>query len=361
MPLKAAFCKHTLNFKFDAGTSRGVLKTKDSYFIKLYDGHYPEVNGIGEASPLPGLSIDFKEDLSPFLDLFIDKFNASELTIEEASEAIESDLFFSWPSIRFAFEMALLDLSGGGSRVLFNNSFAQAKSEIEINGLIWMGDEAFMSKQIVEKLKGGFRTIKMKIGSIDFDTEYKLLKTIRSQFSADELTLRVDANGAFSSEEAKSVLDDLAKLNIHSIEQPIKAGQWDQMAELCKTTPVPIALDEELIGITGSSQPELLDLIKPQFLIFKPTLLGGFKATDEWMLHAKDRKINWWITSALEANIGLNAICQYTFSKGNTLPQGLGTGSLFDNNIPCPLLVEDGFIHTNGPESWDLSLLNFES
>ncbi|MFT7436433.1 MAG: O-succinylbenzoate synthase [Algoriphagus sp.] len=361
MSLKAAFCKHTLNFKFDAGTSRGVLKTKDSYFIKLYQDQYPEVCGIGEASPLRGLSIDFKEDLMPFLKLFIDKFNMSELTLDEAYKAIEGDLFFSWPSIRFAFEMALLDLSNGGHRVLFDNSFAQAKSELEINGLIWMGDEAFMSKQIVEKLKAGFRTIKMKIGSIDFDTEYKLLQTIRSQFSADELTLRVDANGAFNSEEAKSVLVDLAKLNIHSIEQPIKAGQWEQMAELCASTPVPIALDEELIGITGDSQLALLNLIKPQFLIFKPTLIGGFKATDKWVELADANSIRWWLTSALEANIGLNAICQYTSSKKNPLPQGLGTGSLFDNNIPCPLLVEGGFIHANGPEEWDLSLLNFES
>ena len=337
MSLKAAFCKHTLNFKFDAGTSRGVLKTKDSYFIKIYDELNPETFGLGEASPLRGLSVDFKEDLNPFLDLFISRFNKSELTMEEANESIESGLFLSWPSIRFAFEIALLDLKGGGRRILYNNEFAKAKGEIEINGLIWMGDEAFMSKQIVEKLKEGFKTIKMKIGAIDFDTEYKLLKTIRSQFNAEELTLRVDANGAFSADEARGVLADLSKLNIHSIEQPIKANQWDEMAKLCESTPVPIALDEELIGIVGNAQPELLDHVKPQFVIFKPTLLGGFKATDQWMALAKARNIDWWLTSALEANIGLNAICQYTFFKGNTLPQGLGTGSLFDNNIPSPL------------------------
>jgi o-succinylbenzoate synthase len=359
MPLTASYCKHTLNFKFDAGTSRGILKTKDSFYIKLYDEANPTLFGIGEASPLKGLSVDYREDFEAFLKIFILKFNQEELEENQILEAIYSPLFDKWPSIRFAFEMALFDLGNGGHRSVFNNDFSRKKAEIEINGLIWMGDEAFMSKQIVEKLKSGFRTIKMKIGAIDFDTEYNLLKTIRSNFTADQLTLRVDANGAFEKDEALEVLNALAKLDIHSIEQPIKAGQWENMAELCAKTPTPIALDEELINVPLEEQESLLEMIKPQFLIFKPTLLGGFKATDHWIELAQKRNIGWWITSALEANIGLNAICQYTYSKNNASPQGLGTGSLFENNIPCPLIVDQGFINLTGNDVWDLSQLNF--
>jgi O-succinylbenzoate synthase len=359
MPLKATYCKHTLNFKFDAGTSRGILKTKDSYYIKLFDVDNPAIFGIGEASPLKGLSIDFKDDFETFLNVFIEKFNQDNLDVSAIQKAIQAPFFDKWPSIRFAFEMVLLDLKNGGNRLIYDNAFSHGKGEIEINGLIWMGDEAFMSKQIVEKLKAGYRTIKMKIGAIDFDTEYKLLKTIRSNFPANELTLRVDANGGFEKDEAKEVLKALAKLEIHSIEQPIKAGQWENMAELCSETPVSIALDEELIGINGDLRNELLRTIKPQFAIFKPTLLGGFKATDEWIELCQEKKIGWWITSALEANIGLNAICQYTYAKNTELPQGLGTGSLFENNIPCPLQVNEGYVALNGKEPWDLSSLVF--
>jgi len=359
MPIKASYCKHTLNFKFDAGTSRGILKTKDSFYIKLYDESNSSKFGIGEASPLKGLSIDFRYDFEAFLRIFIIKFNQETLAEKQIWEAIYSPLFDKWPSIRFAFEMALFDLKNGGQRTLFKNDFSQKKAEIEINGLIWMGDEAFMSKQIVEKLKAGFRTIKMKIGAIDFDAEYQLLKTIRANFSADELTLRVDANGAFEKDEAKEVLKALAKLDIHSIEQPIKAGQWENMAELCAFTPTPIALDEELIHVPLEEQENLLDTIKPQFSIFKPTLLGGFRSTDRWIELVKRKNISWWITSALEANVGLNAICQYTYSTNNVLPQGLGTGSLFENNIPCPLNVAHGFITLNGKDEWDFTQLSF--
>ena len=360
MPLKATYCKHTLNFKFDAGTSRGILKTKDSYYIKLVDLKNPDIFGIGEASPLKGLSIDFKDDFETFLKVFIDKFNQENLAASDLQEAIQASFFDKWPSIRFAFEMASLDFKNGGKRIIYDNEFSHGNGEIEINGLIWMGDETFMSKQIVEKLKAGFRTIKMKIGAIDFDTEYKLLKTIRSNFPANELTLRVDANGGFEKDEAKEVLKALAKLEIHSIEQPIKAGQWESMAELCNKTPVPIALDEELIGIKADLRNELVATINPQYAIFKPTLLGGFGATDEWIELSNSKNIGWWITSALEANIGLNAICQYTYAKNTELPQGLGTGSLFENNIPCPLQVNEGYVALNGKEPWDLSSLVFK-
>jgi O-succinylbenzoate synthase len=360
MPLKASYCKHTLNFKFDAGTSRGILKTKDTFYIKLFNSNNPDLFGLGEASPLKGLSIDFKEDFELFFQVFIEKFNQENFEAIEIVEILYSPLFDKWPSIRFAFEMAFLDYKNGGIRTIYANDFSLGKAEVEINGLIWMGDEAFMSKQIVEKLKSGYRTIKMKIGAIEFDTEYELLKTIRSNFSADKLTLRVDANGAFNKSEAKEILNALSKLDIHSIEQPIKAGQWENMAELCAETSVPIALDEELIGINGELRNELLTAIKPQYAIFKPTLLGGFKATDEWINLCESKKIGWWITSALEANIGLNAISQYTFSKNTNLPQGLGTGSLFENNIPCPLNIDEGYIALNGENSWDLSSLIFK-
>ncbi|WP_341225246.1 o-succinylbenzoate synthase [uncultured Arcticibacterium sp.] len=361
MPLKASYCKHTLNFKFDAGTSRGILKTKDSYYIKLHDSQTPETFGVGEAAPLKGLSIDYKPEFEPFIKVFLEKFNTEGLESADIQAALSSEMFLSWPSIRFAFEMALLDLQNGGKRTYFQNAFSEKKDAIEINGLIWMGDEAFMSRQIIDKLKAGFRTLKMKIGAIDFDTEYKLLKSIRSNFPADELTLRVDANGAFTLDEAQEVLKELKKLDIHSIEQPIKANQWESMAKLCQETPVPIALDEELIGINGAEQKKLLDAIKPQFLIFKPTLLGGFAATDNWIDLAAKQNIDWWITSALEANIGLNAICQYTYSKNNLLPQGLGTGSLFENNTPSPLDVFQGAISLGGKDKWDLSGLAFDN
>ena len=348
--MKATYFKYQLQFKQASGTSRGILTSKDTWFIQIKNG---SSNGIGECGMFKGLSIDDRTDFETQLLWVCQNIH---LGLEELSKTLTE-----FPSIQFGLEMAFQSLKQEGSFELFPSNFTKGQDSIPINGLIWMGDKSFMKQQIKDKLAAGFSCIKLKIGAIDFDTEYKLLKTIRSQFNAEELTLRVDANGAFSADEARGVLADLSKLNIHSIEQPIKANQWDEMAKLCESTPVPIALDEELIGIVGNAQPELLDHVKPQFVIFKPTLLGGFKATDQWMALAKARNIDWWLTSALEANIGLNAICQYTFFKGNTLPQGLGTGSLFDNNIPSPLLVEQGYIHANGGENWNLSLLNFEN
>lgn len=359
MPLKVAFCKHTLNFKFDAGTSRGILKTRDSFFIKLYDSEYPKVFGIGEAAPLKGLSIDFKPEFESYLTVFVEKFNLNNITESEVLESIYSATFDAWPSIRFAFEMALLDLKLGGRRLLFDNNFGRKNGEIDINGLIWMGDETFMSKQIVEKLRLGFKTLKMKIGAIDFDTEINLLQAIRGKFREEELSLRVDANGAFDLSQAKDVIKQLSKLQIHSIEQPIKANQWELMAELCFETAVPIALDEELIGILGKKRASVLDVIKPQFIICKPTLLGGFHDTDNWIKLAEERNIGWWITSALESNVGLNAIAQYTYGKNSLLPQGLGTGQLFENNIKSPLSIENGSLSLKGIDSWDLTSLIF--
>jgi O-succinylbenzoate synthase len=361
MPLQADFCKHTLNFKFDAGTSRGVLKTKDSWFIKLWNEKTPHLFGLGEAAPLEGLSPDDRDDFEERLIRYIDTINRSEFDTQSITDRILENEFSSFPSITFALETAINDLIFGGIRKIFNTSFFSDQETIKINGLIWMGNEEFMTRQIKQKLESGFETIKMKIGAIDFDTEMRLLRDVRKKFSEHQLTLRVDANGAFSPYEAREVLHELAKSKIHSIEQPIKAGNWEEMARLCKDAFTPVALDEELIGISDSQKKYLLDTIKPQFLIFKPTLLGGFKQTDEWISLCKSMQIGWWMTSALESNIGLNSICQYTHSQNVTLPQGLGTGQLYHNNINSPLVVENGKIRYNPNEQWDLSLLNFRN
>ena len=216
-----------------------------------------------------------------------------------------------------------------------------------------MGDHAFMLSQLEQKLAAGFNCIKMKVGAIDFDQELALLKTIRQRFSKDEIVLRVDANGAFSAEEAPSKLDALAAFDIHSIEQPLMPGQWESMAALCKNTPLPIALDEELIGVFGSSQKqELLDMIKPQYIILKPSFVGGFRGSQEWIKLANERQIGWWVTSALESNIGLNAITQWTYTLNPKGPQGLGTGSLYTNNIHSPLVVEKGYIGYDNTKKW---------
>ncbi|MCR9065489.1 MAG: o-succinylbenzoate synthase [Cytophagales bacterium] len=360
MSLKASYCKHTLNFKFDAGTSRGVLKRRDSYFIKLYDKQDTEIYGLGEASPLNGLSIDFREDFEEKLRSVLTDINIAELELEELFTLIASENLENWPALRFALETAALDLKNGGNRLIYTNDFSLGKSSIDINGLIWMGDKDFMQEQIDLKLSSGYSTIKMKIGAIDFDSELMLLSSIRKRYSLHDLTLRVDANGAFSPSEALTKLEELAKLDIHSIEQPIRQGQVEEMAHLCRKTPVPIALDEELIGIQGlEKKKELIQAIQPQFLIFKPTLLGGLAATKEWIGLCGENKIDWWITSALESNIGLNAICQFTAGFDNPLPQGLGTGQLYYNNIPSPLEVNQGNISYMKDKNWDLSLLNF--
>ncbi len=358
MPLQASYCKHTLNFRFEAGTSRGVLRSRDSWFIKLWDP-FSEVYGVGEAAPLKGLSPDDRDDFEKSLEDFVRLLNRSEIDLNGLSEFIAENLEEFFPSIRFAMETAVLDLLNGGKRLLFDTPFYFQKKPIPINGLIWMGDEEFMSRQIDEKLQSGFKTLKMKIGAIDFDTEMKLLRGIRKRFTPNQLTLRVDANGAFSEFEANEVLHELARIDIHSIEQPIKSGNWEAMARLCRNTPTPVALDEELIGIHGSLRNQLLKLIMPQFLIFKPTLLGGFTSTDEWIKLCQPLEIDWWITSALESNIGLNAICQYTSSKNPLLPQGLGTGSLYHNNMDCPLEVSGGTIFYNTNQKWKMDQLNF--
>jgi o-succinylbenzoate synthase len=330
---------YPLQFIRPAGTSRGVIQIKQSWILTLEnDG----IHGKGEISIIEDLSPeytdheDFKKKIHHFCDLLIQ---------QEGLEIKDLDGIKEFPSLLFGLESAMLDLKNGGRSIYFENEFASGKKRIPINGLVWMGDESSMQEQIEQKIVQGFTTIKMKIGAIDLETELKLLALIRKDFSSNNITLRVDANGAFTPQEATAVLHRLAELEIHSIEQPIKAGNWDAMKKLCASTHTPIALDEELIGIWDRDRKiQLLETIQPQFIILKPSLHGGISGTQEWIELATERNIDWWMTSALESNIGLNVICQLTAEYDNPLPQGLGTGSLYTNNIQSDLVVEDGFI-----------------
>ncbi|MDA3906817.1 MAG: o-succinylbenzoate synthase [Bacteroidales bacterium] len=344
--------KIELKFKSPAGTSRGILQSKNTYFLKVWDEIIPEVYGIGECNLFRGLSFDDQPNYESILDKLVEK---PEFYIRNlASELL------AWPSIRFGLEMAFLDFLKGGKRILFSSNFTMGSQGIPINGLIWMGDKSFMKEQIQKKIGQGYHCLKLKIGAIDFEEELDLIKAIRREFSKDILELRVDANGAFKPEDAFAKLDALAKLQIHSIEQPIRQGQVEEMATLCAKTPLPIALDEELIGVLNADlKAKLLDKIKPQYIILKPSLVGGFRASEEWIQLADKRYIPWWITSALESNIGLNAIAQWTYSLKNLNYQGLGTGQLFKNNIISPLQIKQAELWHIPEQNWELNSLKF--
>ena len=344
--MKATYQKYILNFKQASGTSRGILKTKETFFLKLID---KDQIGIGECGVFKGLSIDDRPDYEEKLNWLCQNINT---TIDDLlAELIE------FPSILFGLEQAVLSLKSNNPFELFPSKFTRSKEAININGLIWMGSEAFMKRQIEEKIKAGFSTIKMKIGAIDFQTELGLLKSIRKDFSRKEIELRVDANGAFKPNKALEKLKRLSDFEIHSIEQPIRQGQISEMAHLCLKTPLPIALDEELIGVFNvTKKRELLQIINPQYIILKPSLVGGFKASEDWINLAEKQQIGWWITSALESNVGLNAIAQWTYNLGNLMPQGLGTGSLFTNNFESPLEVKKGHLHYNSTKKWKVVL-----
>lgn len=345
--MKARYINYNLNFKFPAGTSRGVLHSKYSAFLILEENF---VTGIGECSTIPGLSIDPENGYEQKLRELCDALNYNK-----HPENVDLSLF---PSIAFGLETALLDLKTGGERLLFDTEFSKGTAGILINGLVWMGDKAFMQKQIREKIAAGYRCIKLKVGALDFETELEIIAGIREQFSENEIEIRLDANGGFSPVDALLKLEKLAKFHIHSIEQPIKQGQLDKMAEICQKSPIPIVLDEELIGIKPTEKEALIEKIKPAYIILKPSLLGGFKASEEWIQHAEKHNVKWWITSALESNIGLNAIAQWTSSLGSELPQGLGTGQLYHNNIPSPLEIRNAMLFYEKEKEWDLSLLN---
>lgn len=343
--LTADFTQHTLKFKKPGGTSRGVLHEKRSWYLIVKQ---MEKTGIGECGPLKGLSIDNFDEMENKLNEVCLNINDHEYWLKEG--------LTDFPSIRFGLETALLDLRNGGSRILYPSEFTEGNDFIRINGLIWMGKPDFMLEQVEEKLQLGFHCIKIKIGAIDFEEEIRLLSYIRDHYSAKEIELRVDANGAFSPNEAFDRLERLAELDIHSIEQPIKQNQWNAMEELCRQTPVPIALDEEIIGIrTLEEKQKLLKAVQPQYIILKPSLVGGFKESEEWIEVAEENNTGWWITSALESNIGLNAIAQWTYTLNNPMPQGLGTGQVFSNNIPSPLYLEGEKLYFNKEAKWDLS------
>lgn len=347
--LHARYTPYILKFKTPGGTSRGILHEKRSWFIAVEDDRAPGTIGLGECNILAGLSADDR----PGYEAALKKACAR---IHEDQEVLLHDLR-EWPSIRFGVEMALRDLHRGGHRKLFDTPFSRGEQAIRINGLVWMGTPEFMAKQIEEKIANGFNCIKLKIGAIDFEQEIRLIQGIRSRFSAREMEIRVDANGAFSPENALEKLTRLAAYDLHSIEQPIAAGQWETMASLCRQTPLPIALDEELIGVNDhKEQMRLLATIAPQYIILKPSLLGGFQASVDWIEIAENNGTQWWVTSALESNVGLNAIAQWTATLNSPLPQGLGTGQLFTNNFECPLVIEHGTLAHRGSQ-WILDPL----
>ena len=340
--MKAVYKKYVLDFKRPSGTSRGVLTQKETWFIKIEElGKI----GFGECGILRGLSIDDTPDYEETLRWACEHIHLGEQELYDKLEA--------FPSIQFGIEMAFRSFHSKDLFDLFPSEFTKGNEGIAINGLIWMGEAQFMQDQINEKLEAGFDCIKMKIGAIDFDAEIKLLESIRKEFPKEKITLRVDANGAFAPAEALQKLERLAALDLHSIEQPIKQHQIQEMAKLCDRTPLPIALDEELIGVFGyAKQKELLQTIKPQYIILKPSLVGGFRGCDTWIQLAEAQGIGWWITSALESNIGLNAIAQYTHSKSTTIPQGLGTGGLYTNNVSSPLEIKHGELWYNDQNNW---------
>lgn len=343
--MKAECFPYRLHFNFAAGTSRGILHEKETWFISVWNEENPSIKGWGECALFRGLSLDDRPDYADMMhkvcmdpDMFVLK---------------GSTLLTEWPSIRFGLETAGIDLEHGGQKILFPSAFTQGEDSIPINGLVWMGKKDVMLSGIQLKLNDGFHCIKLKIGAIDFESELSLLQTIRSEFSPADIEIRVDANGAFLPAEALEKLKRLSEFQIHSIEQPIRQGQSLEMADLCRRSPIPVALDEELINCTNFDQRfELLKLIRPQYIILKPALVGGFSSSLEWIQLANELNISWWITSALESNIGLNAIAQWTYTLGNPLPQGLGTGQLFQNNFSSPLVVKNGSLFYLPASGW---------
>jgi O-succinylbenzoate synthase len=318
----------------------------------------PEIVGIGECGPLPGLSIDAVPEFENILQTVLEKlpafFNIQELISDEIP-SLRHLIPPEFPSIIFGMETALMDLLHGGKRIIFNNKFIQGLP-IPINGLIWMGEFDFMIRQIDDKIAQGYRCIKLKVGSLDFDRECAILDYIRKSYSAENITLRVDANGAFHSNDALHKLEVLGKFDLHSIEQPIKQGS-DEMEELCIKSPVPIALDEELLGHDDLEDKKvLLSRLKPQFIVLKPSLHGGLSGCKSWIASAEEQNIGWWITSALESSIGLNAICQFTANYPVGIPQGLGTGAIYQNNFDSPLKVEKGNIFLNQAAPWNIEI-----
>ncbi|WP_026812648.1 o-succinylbenzoate synthase [Arenibacter certesii] len=345
--MKATYKKYILEFKRPSGTSRGIMTQKETWFLILENNAR---FAIGECGILRGLSIDDVPNYEEKLRWTCDHIHLGKEKLWEA--------LIDYPSIQFGVEQAFLSLNAKDMFSLYPSEFTKGDMVIPINGLVWMGNEEFMHQQIKQKLDEGFRCIKMKIGAIEFEKELSILASIREAYDQNQIELRVDANGAFSPSEAMEKLHLLAPFDIHSIEQPIKAGQAAAMKELCSNTPVPIALDEELIGVSDVTNKEkLLQTIQPQYIILKPSLVGGFIGSEEWISVADKFNIQWWVTSALESNIGLNAIAQWTYTLQNNLPQGLGTGGLYTNNFTSPLKVKNGHLGYAKNINWEEKLL----
>ena len=331
--MKAEYKKYQLLFKQPVLTSRGEMKVKNGYFL------YITINGItgtGECSFIEGLSADNLENYESTLLQLCNAINTNQLNNKP-------DLKY-YPSINFGLEVALLNQRNGGKGLFFESDFTNGKKGIPINGLIWMGRKEKMLEQIKDKLQHGFSCIKIKVGAISFDEEVSLLKFIRQKFPKDVIEIRLDANGAFTNKNVFKNLETLSAFDIHSIEQPVKAGQFELMKKICSSSPILIALDEELIGVEYDNQLKLLQFISPQYIILKPSLLGGFESANRWITFAEQEKIKWWVTSALESNIGLSAIAQWVATKNNPLMQGLGTGSLYSNNMPSSLQIRNGYL-----------------
>ena len=350
--LQAIYTKYVLNFKVPSATSRSVLTHKVSYFIKLVDTVNPDFTAIGEAAPLDGLSIDAHSSFEFFLKHICENIN--EFITQIATIRLK------YPSIAFALESALLQLKSNSNSILYDTDFSKGLQSIPINGLIWIGTIDAMKKQINDKIEQGYSVVKLKIGANNFEDELNILKWIRTEYKNEQLILRLDANGAFATNDAKEKIKQLSEYDIHSIEQPIKQGQHDEMATLCCDTAIPIALDEELIAIVSYDlKKKLIEKIQPQYIILKPTLHGGIAGSEEWINIARKNNIPYWITSALESNIGLNAIAQWTSSieDAKDITHGLGTGQLYTNNINSPLYLENGHLFFDITKSIDSSII----
>jgi o-succinylbenzoate synthase len=359
MSLRASFFKKTFHFRFDARTSRGTIKERHSWFIKVWEESNQECFGIGECGPLPGLSLE--ADTEVMVKKIIDQINEQKIEIPISRDLKSLSTFIlgnfesleNHPAIFFSLETALLDLLNGGSRTLFQNDFIKGQA-IPINGLIWMGGMDFMLQQVEIKIQDGFRCIKLKVGGLDFEKECDILQYIRRKYFRLDITIRLDANGAFKQDDVLYKLKELSKFTIHSIEQPIKTKS-DYLPELCRISPIPVALDEELIGVTDRvSKERLLNQCKPTHIILKPTLHGGLQSCSEWIEIAESRNIGWWLTSALESNVGLNAIAQFASNYAIKIPQGLGTGAIYDDNFEALLKVDKGLLMHYPRQDWQI-------
>ncbi len=349
--LHLAATPYTLNFRKPAPTSRGLLTTRAIWLLRAWESAAPAVIGWGEAGPLPGLSRDDTPEFAAVVADVCARFNRAQLSDVAAAQKWAQRLTPAWPSLAFGVEMALRDLATGGRQRLWDTPFARGEAGQPTHGLIWMDDVDGILRQVEAKIAAGFAVIKLKIGALPFADELALLRTLRAAWPTVEV--RLDANGAFTAEDALDRLDSLAGFNIAFVEQPVRPGEWGVLAELCRHSPVPVALDEELIAIrTPADRDRLLREVRPQFLILKPALLGGFAASEAWSAAAQCRSIGWIINSLLESNIGLNAICQWTSAMGGAQVHGLGTGGLFSNNAPSPLSLQGNRLYLSQPQAW---------